>query len=101
VPPIGRLMAPGLVNGCLAVLGFMAAVGTEVSTGQGVFSQLGEALGPILISFTTFARASLLPHASNLPPQSRANGFLFATAEMLNGRAAYTLHLIVRMFCWY
>ena len=50
--------------------------------------QIGDAPGPVLITFITFAIASLLPLAQAQSPDSRGNSFFSASAEMLNGRAA-------------
>ena len=70
------------------MLGFVAALGAELSTGQTIFSQVNEAPALILITFITFAIASLLPLVQNQMPESRANSFFTSSAEMLNGRAA-------------
>merc|ERR1712222_145545 len=49
------------VNGRLAMLGFIAALGAEASSGETVFQQVGDAEPSILFAFIMFAAASLIP----------------------------------------
>ena len=53
--------APEAINGRLAMLGFIAAVAAELSSGQSVLAQLRDAPTPILGAFVLFAAASLVP----------------------------------------
>ena len=53
--------APETVNGRLAMLGFAAALGAELSTGEPVVQQLSDAPAAILAVFVAFAIASLVP----------------------------------------
>ena len=53
--------APETVNGRLAMLGFVAALGAELSSGESVVQQLSDAPGPILAVFFAFAVATLVP----------------------------------------
>ena len=53
--------APETVNGRLAMLGFAAALGAELSTGESVVQQLSDAPAAILAVFVAFAIASLVP----------------------------------------
>jgi hypothetical protein len=80
--------APELVNGRLAMLGFVAALGAEVASGEAVWAQLQEAPGAILITFATIAIASLIPLIEGLSPEGKNLGPLNAAAERTNGRAA-------------
>merc|ERR1712094_103155 len=48
--------APEIINGRLAMLGFIAALGAEAASGETVFQQIGDAEPSIL-----FAAASLIP----------------------------------------
>lgn len=92
-PTIGGLMAfdgpaPELINGRLAMLGIVAALGAELASGDSLFNQIQAAPGPILLTFVSIAIASLLPMTANLKPEDKANAFFSAGAEMINGRAA-------------
>lgn len=78
--------APEIVNGRLAMLGFLAAVGAEVASGETVVSQLSDAPLPILLTFAAFAVASLVPILKGA--NKEAFGPLTPAAELLNGRAA-------------
>jgi type IV secretory pathway VirB2 component (pilin) len=46
------------------MLGFVAAVGAELATGEGVLTQLKEAPGGIAAAFMVFIAASLIPMLS-------------------------------------
>ncbi|KAI3427019.1 hypothetical protein D9Q98_006961 [Chlorella vulgaris] len=90
-PSIGQLMrfdgpAPELINGRLAMLAFVAAVGAELSSGESVLRQfVMEPTGILLVSIT-FIAASLIPLLSNT--KREAFSFFTPSAEMINGRAA-------------
>jgi hypothetical protein len=92
-PTIGGLMAfdgpaPEIINGRLAMLGLVAALGAELGNGGGLFNQLKDAPGPILLTSVSIAIASLLPMTANLKPEDRANAVFSANAELINGRVA-------------
>lgn len=53
--------APERANGRLAMLGFVAALGAELATGESVLTQVSEATGPILATFAVFMVATLVP----------------------------------------
>merc|ERR1711959_273965 len=78
--------APETVNGRLAMLGFIAALGAEASSGETVFQQIGDAEPSILFAFIMFAAASLIPILKGVKKEKFA--FFSPEAEMLNGRAA-------------
>lgn len=80
--------APEVINGRLAMLGFVAAIGAEISTGESLFSQISEAPTGILLTFITIAIASLLPMTANVKPEDKSGSFWSAGAEVINGRAA-------------
>ncbi|KAF5832724.1 chloroplast carotene biosynthesis related protein [Dunaliella salina] len=91
VPPsveevMGFSGAPEIINGRLAMLGFVAALGAELSTGDSVLRQLAEEPTLISLTFILFSAASLVPAFA------RRNGDTLGPftpqAEMLNGRAA-------------
>lgn len=79
--------APETVNGRLAMLGFVAALGAELASGETVAQQLADAPFPILVAFVAFAYASLVPiiKGANL---KEAFGPLSPSVELLNGRLA-------------
>ena len=52
--------APERVNSRLAMLGIVAALGAELSTGKGLFEQVDMATGPIAITFALFIAASVV-----------------------------------------
>jgi hypothetical protein len=87
----GELMAfsgpaPELINGRLAMLAFVAALGAELSSGQTVAAQLGDEPTGIVLAGVTFIAASLIPLLS--ATKREAFGPFTPNAEMLNGRAA-------------
>ena len=67
------------------MLGFTAALGAELATGQSVFTQFNEAAAPIIATAVIFTIASLVPmlKGSNkeafgpFTPQVRKPGFTF------------------------
>ena len=77
---------PETINGRLAMLGFIAALGAEASSGETVFQQIGDAEPSILFAFIMFAAASLIPIFKGVKMEKFA--FFSPEAEMLNGRAA-------------
>ena len=88
---IGDLMAfsgpaPELVNGRLAMLAVVAAIGAELSTGESVLRQFADAPTAIILTFITFTVASLVPLLSSTKREAFA--FFTPEAEMVNGRAA-------------
>ena len=78
--------APEITNGRLAMIGFLAAVGAELSSGESVLRQLGDEPTLINMTFLLFIAASLIPAFTNTKPQ--AFGPFTPNAELLNGRAA-------------
>jgi len=79
--------APEIINGRLAMLAFVAALGAELATGQTVTSQLGSAPILVLATAVLFSWASLVPW---LKGEKNSDGFgpFTPSAELLNGRAA-------------
>lgn len=55
--------APETVNGRLAMLGFVAALGAELSSGESIFAQISEQGSAtwIIYAFVLFIGASLIP----------------------------------------
>ena len=91
-PSIGQAMAfsgsaPEIINGRLAMLGFVAALGAEFASQQTIVQQVSE--GPKALIFGTFLLfivASLIPILKG--SKKEALGPFTPAAEMLNGRAA-------------
>lgn len=68
------------------MLGFVAAVGAELSSGESVLKQVGDAPLAIAATFLLFTAATLVPIFKNAKPE--AFGPFTPVAEMTNGRAA-------------
>ena len=73
------------MNGRLAMLGFVAAAGAEIATGEPVYQQFGEAPTQILLTIA-FTAASVVPFLSNTKAEDA--GMWTREKELLNGRAA-------------
>jgi hypothetical protein len=78
--------APELINGRLAMLAFVAALGAELSTGESVLRQFADQPTGVLLAGITFIAASLIPILK--ATKREAFGPFSPAAEMLNGRAA-------------
>lgn len=77
--------APEIINGRLAMLGFVAAVGAELASGESVLKQLADEPTGVTITFLLFIAASLIPAFLR---KSDSLGPFTPAAELLNGRAA-------------
>merc|ERR1739848_753138 len=77
---------PETINGRLAMLGFISALGAEAASGESIFQQVGDAEPSILFAFVMFAAASLIPIFKGVKKEKFA--IFSPEAEMLNGRAA-------------
>eukprot|EP00873_Tetraselmis_striata_P033311 jgi/Tetstr1/453575/TSEL_040543.t1 len=78
---------PEIINGRLAMLGFTAALGAELSTHVPVSEQLSMAPVPIFMSFLLLSSASLIP-LGTVGRKPVKFGPFNPTAELINGRAA-------------
>ena len=78
--------APETINGRLAMLGFIAALGAEAASGETIYQQIADAEPSIFFAFIMFAAASLIPTLKGVKKEKFA--FFSPEAEMLNGRAA-------------
>lgn len=78
---------PEIINGRLAMLGFVTAVAAELNTGRPLLQQWQQSIGPVIAVSALFAVASLVPmwRGANLKEQ---NGFFTKKAELWNGRVA-------------
>ena len=83
--------APELINGRLAMLAVVAAIGAELATGKSVATQFACEPALILAAGGLFAWASLVPlllKGEAAKAEYKAWGPYTASAEMINGRAA-------------
>lgn len=86
--------APELINGRLAMVGFTAAVGAEVSSHQTVAKQFADAPGAILAVSILLTAASLIPiiRGNAVMDEGVGEGIrpgaINVTNELINGRAA-------------
>ncbi len=93
VASFGELMAfggeaPELINGRLAQLGVVAAIGAELASGESVFKQLADEPTLIVATFGLIIAATFVPLLQNISPSAEVFGPFNAAAEKLNGRAA-------------
>lgn len=77
---------PEIMNGRLAMLGFVAAAGAEIATGETVAQQVGDATTQVVLTILLFTAASVVPFLSNT--KAEESGMWKRDAELLNGRAA-------------
>lgn len=88
--------APERLNGRLAMIGFMAAVGAELSTGETVLAQFKAYWPWFALTTGLFTLASFMPslqgadHGSDpaTMPRRKVPGPFNPEAELLNGRLA-------------
>lgn len=78
--------APEIINGRLSMLGFVAALGAELNSGESVIRQWAEEPTGIICTGLLFIAASLVPAFAR--SQQQSIGPFTPAAEMLNGRAA-------------
>jgi hypothetical protein len=93
--------APETINGRLAMLGFVSAVGVEVASGKDLFSQLATGGVPLFVgSAVVLSLASLIPMFKGVSTESKSQAIMSSRAEMWNGRFAM-LGLIALAFTEY
>lgn len=78
---------PEIINARLSMLGFLAAVGAELSSGQTVAAQFSHIPGPMIFVVALLTTASLIPVVKEGSERPTFGPFT-AGAELLNGRAA-------------
>ena len=81
--------APETINGRLAMLGFVSAVGVEIVSGRGLFSQVANEGFPLFVgSALLLTVASLIPMFKGVSAESKSEEIMSSGAEMWNGRFA-------------
>jgi hypothetical protein len=80
-------IGPELINGRLAMIGFVAALGAELSSGEPVLRQWASEPTGIASAFLLVIAGSLVPFLQG-NKNTEAFGALTPAAEMNNGRAA-------------
>lgn len=81
--------APERINGRLAMIGFVAALGVELSKGQDVFAQISDGGVPwFLATSVVLSLASVIPLFKGVSVESKSGGLMTADAELWNGRFA-------------
>ena len=82
--------APERINGRLAMVGFVSALGVELARGTGLAAQLadGPGLPWFLATASVLTAASLVPLFKGVTAESRSDGVMTSDAEMWNGRLA-------------
>ncbi|KAL3626334.1 hypothetical protein CASFOL_029883 [Castilleja foliolosa] len=81
--------APERINGRLAMIGFVAALGVELANGQDIFSQIQNGGVPLFLGTSALlSLASLIPLFSGVTVESKSKGLMTSDAELWNGRIA-------------
>ena len=80
--------APEAINGRLAMLGFVAAVGCKLFTGQSIGQQAFASFGNVLLIVMLVSAGTLAPMLRGYVKNTESFGPLTPEAEQLNGRAA-------------
>ncbi|XP_025888478.2 early light-induced protein, chloroplastic-like [Solanum lycopersicum] len=81
--------APERINGRLAMIGFVAAIGMELANGADLSAQLSNGgLLWFLGSSALLTLASLIPLFQGVTVESKSDGIMTADAEIWNGRFA-------------
>lgn len=81
--------APETINGRLAMLGFVAALGVELATGEDLSSQIS--MGGIswfVVTASLFTVASLIPMFQGVTVDMKSKDVFSSSAEKWNGRFA-------------
>ncbi|RWR93145.1 early light-induced protein 1, chloroplastic-like protein [Cinnamomum micranthum f. kanehirae] len=93
--------APERINGRLAMVGFVSAMGVELVRGDDVVAQLVNGGLPWFVGTTVLLSiASLVPLLKGVSVQSKSDGVMTSDAELWNGRFAM-LGLVALVFTEY
>lgn len=84
---------PEVINGRLAMWGFVTGAAAEMASGQSTFEQFTSGGGhfSFLLASALIIAASIMPRMqgeNTSKPESKENGMWSASTELLNGRAA-------------
>ncbi|KVH91690.1 Chlorophyll A-B binding protein [Cynara cardunculus var. scolymus] len=83
--------APERINGRLAMIGFVATMAVELSSGQDVFTQISNGgVTVFVVTSVVLSVASLVPLLKGVSVQSKSKGIMTSDAELWNGRVAET-----------
>lgn len=83
------------------MIGFVAAIGAELASGQDVFSQISNGgVAWFLGTSVVLSLASLIPLFKGVSVQSKSEGVMTSDAELWNGRIAM-LGLVALAFTEY
>ncbi|XP_024996702.1 early light-induced protein 1, chloroplastic-like [Cynara cardunculus var. scolymus] len=81
--------APERINGRLAMIGFVATMAVELSSGQDVFTQISNGgVAVFVVTSVVLSVASLVPLLKGVSVQSKSKGIMTSDAELWNGRFA-------------
>ncbi|MCE0481093.1 hypothetical protein HAX54_038491 [Datura stramonium] len=93
--------APERINGRLAMIGFVAAIGAELASGSDLFDQLSSGgFTWFLGTSVVLTLASIIPLFQGVSAEKKSNGIMTADAEIWNGRFAM-LGLVALAFTEY
>ncbi|CAA0806616.1 Early light-induced protein 1- chloroplastic [Striga hermonthica] len=80
---------PERINGRLAMIGFVAAMGVELANGQDIFSQVQNGGFPWFLGTSVLlSLASLIPMFRGVSAESKSGNLMTSDAELWNGRFA-------------
>ncbi|KAL2455082.1 Early light-induced protein 2 [Abeliophyllum distichum] len=80
---------PERINGRLAMIGFVTAIGVELANGQDLYAQIQTGGIPWFIGTSVLlSAASLIPLLKGVRAESKSNGPMTSDAELWNGRFA-------------
>ncbi|KAK6130249.1 hypothetical protein DH2020_036059 [Rehmannia glutinosa] len=81
--------APERINGRLAMIGFVTALGVELANGQDIFAQIQNGGIPwFLFTSALLTGASLVPMFQGVTVESKSGQLMTSDAELWNGRFA-------------
>ncbi|KAL2497908.1 Early light-induced protein 2 [Abeliophyllum distichum] len=82
-------LGPERINGRLAMIGFVTAIGVELDNGQDLYAQIQTGGIPWFIGTSVLlSAASLIPLLKGVRAESKSNGPMTSDAELWNGRFA-------------
>lgn len=81
--------APERINGRLAMIGFVSALGVELANGQDLLTQVSNGGLTLFVGTSVvLTLASLVPLFKGIRAESKSNGLMTSDAELWNGRLA-------------